>query len=109
AAHISLYMADQMFDLLHVASEIALRLYLTIGFIALSGLTVLAITSTDTMVRRLGGLRWRRLHQIVYVIAVLALIHFFQQTKLDVTVPTFAAGLFFLFVGYPVLGWWAGG
>ena len=37
-------------------------------------------------------LRWRRLHQLVYAIALLALIHYFQQTKADVTVPTFAAG-----------------
>ena len=55
AAHISLYLADQMFDLWKVASEIVLRLYLTIGFVALLGLTALAITSTDGMVRRLGG------------------------------------------------------
>ena len=63
--HISLYIADQMFDLIKVASEIVLRLYLTIGFTALVGLTVLAATSTDGMVRRLGGRRWLRLHQIV--------------------------------------------
>jgi methionine sulfoxide reductase heme-binding subunit len=77
-AHISLYCADQMFDLGKVVSEIALRLYLTIGFVALTGLSVLAATSTDGMVRRLGGQRWQRLHQVVYVIAFLALIHFFQ-------------------------------
>ena len=63
ATHISLYVADQMFDLWKVASEIALRLYLTIGFTALLGLTALAVTSTDGMVRRLGGKRWQRLAQ----------------------------------------------
>jgi len=94
ATHISLYVADQMFDLWKVASEIALRLYLTIGFTALLGLTALAVTSTDGMVRRLGGKRWQRLHNVIYVIGLLALIHYFQQTKADVSVPTFAAGLF---------------
>jgi sulfoxide reductase heme-binding subunit YedZ len=94
ALHISLYVLDQQFDLLKVASEIAKRIYLVIGFVALSGLTVLAITSTDRMVRRLGGMRWARLHQIVYVIAFLALIHYFQQTKADVSAPTLVAGLF---------------
>jgi len=84
AAHISLYVADQMFDLRKVASEIVLRLYLTIGFTALLGLTVLAITSTDGMVRRLGSKRWQRLHSAIYAIGLLALIHFFQQTKADV-------------------------
>jgi sulfoxide reductase heme-binding subunit YedZ len=100
AVHISLYVVDQKYDLLKVASEIALRLYLTIGFIALLGLTALAVTSTNGMVRRLGGMRWARLHQIVYVIGLLALIHFFQQTKADVWVPTFVAGLFTWMLGY---------
>jgi sulfoxide reductase heme-binding subunit YedZ len=105
AAHISLYVADQMFDLIKVASEIVLRLYLTIGFTALLGLTVLAATSTDGMARRLGGRRWLRLHQIVYAIALLALVHFFQQTKADVWVPTFFAGLFTWLMGYRLLVW----
>jgi sulfoxide reductase heme-binding subunit YedZ len=103
--HISLYIADQMFDLIKVASEIVLRLYLTIGFTALVGLTVLAATSTDGMVRRLGGRRWLRLHQIVYAIALLALIHFFQQTKADVWVPTFFAGVFTWLMGYRLMVW----
>ena len=82
-----------------------LRLYLTIGFVALLGLAVLAITSTDGMVRRLGGKRWQRLHQIVYVLSLLALIHFFQQTKADVWLPTFVAGLFGWLMGYRILIW----
>ena len=106
AVHILLYVTDQMFDLVKVATEIVLRLYLTIGFISLVGLTVLAITSTDGMVRRLGGLRWNRLHQIVYVIALLALIHFFQQTKADIWVPTFVASLFTWLMGYRFIIWW---
>ena len=105
AAHISLYIADQMFDLLKVASEIALRLYLTIGFVSLLGLGVLAVTSTDGMVRRLGGMRWQRLHQVLYVIVLLVLIHFFQQTKADVWVPTFVAGLVGWLMGYRLIVW----
>jgi sulfoxide reductase heme-binding subunit YedZ len=105
AAHISLYVVDQMFDLVKVVSEIGLRLYLTIGFTALLGLTLLASTSTDGMVRRLGPRRWQRLHQIVYVIGLLALIHFFQQTKADVWVPTFFAGVFTWLMGYRLMIW----
>lgn len=103
ACHICLYIADQRFNLVKVASEIALRLYLTIGFVALLGLTALAVTSTDAMVRRLGGRRWQVLHNIIYVIGLLALIHYFQQTKADVSVPTFVAGLFGWMVGYRLL------
>jgi sulfoxide reductase heme-binding subunit YedZ len=103
ACHILLFVGDQMFDLWKAASEIVLRLYLTIGFVALLGLTVLAATSTDGMVRRLGGKTWQRLHNIIYVIGLLALIHYFQQTKADVSVPTFAAGLFGWMLGYRLL------
>src|SRR5690242_21190809 len=53
-AHISLYTADEKFALGTVGSEIVLRIYLTIGFTALVGLGLLAATSTDGMVRRLG-------------------------------------------------------
>jgi sulfoxide reductase heme-binding subunit YedZ len=108
AAHLSLFVADQKFDLLHVAAEIAKRVYLVIGFTALLGLTALAATSTDAMVKRLGGLRWRRLHQLTYLIGLLALVHFFQQTKADVTVPTLYAGLFAWLMGYRLLAKWRG-
>jgi sulfoxide reductase heme-binding subunit YedZ len=101
--HISLYVADQMFDLAKVASEIAQRVYLTIGFATLLGLFALAVTSTDGMVRRLGGRRWQRLHSIVYGLGLLALIHYFQQTKADVSVPTFVAGLFGWMIAYRLL------
>ncbi len=106
AAHLALYIADQRFDLWKVSTEIALRVYLTIGFTAWLGFAALAVTSTDAMVRRLGGRNWRRLHQLVYLIALLALIHYFQQTKADVTVPTLTAGLFGWLMGYRFLTWW---
>jgi sulfoxide reductase heme-binding subunit YedZ len=108
AAHLALYIADQSYDLGKVAYEITHRWYLIIGGTAWLGLAALAATSTDAMVRRLGGLRWRRLHQAIYAIALLALIHYFQQTKADVTVPTFAAGLFGWLIAYRLVAWWQG-
>ena len=105
AAHLALYTADQGYDLGKVAYEITHRWYLIIGGTAWLGLAALAATSTDGMVRRLGGLRWRRLHQAVYAIALLALIHYFQQTKADVTVPTFVAGLFGWLMAYRLVAW----
>jgi sulfoxide reductase heme-binding subunit YedZ len=106
AAHLSLFSADQSYDLGKFVHEITHRVYLIIGATAWIGLAVLAATSTDGMVRRLGVLRWRRLHQIIYAIALLALIHYFQQTKADVTVPTFAASLFLWLIAYRLLAWW---
>jgi sulfoxide reductase heme-binding subunit YedZ len=108
AAHLALFFADQSYSVGKFIHEITHRVYLIVGAVAWIGLAALAVTSTDGMVRRLGGMRWRRLHQAIYAIALLALIHYFQQTKADVTVPTFAAGLFFWLIAYRVLAWWQG-
>lgn len=106
ATHLALFTADQSYDLGKVLHEISHRVYLIIGATAWLGLATLAATSTDGMVRRLGAQRWRRLHQAIYAIALLALIHYFQQTKADVTVPIFAASLFFWLIAYRLLAWW---
>ena len=107
-AHLALFFADQSYDFGKFIHEITHRVYLLVGAVAWIGLATLAATSTDGMVRRLGGPRWRRLHQAIYAIALLALIHYFQQTKADVTVPTFAAGLFLWLIAYRALAWWQG-
>jgi methionine sulfoxide reductase heme-binding subunit len=101
--HFCLYVVDQKLNIPHVASEIVLRIYLTIGFVGLLGLTAMAATSTDGMVRRMGGKNWRRLHKIVYGIGILAAIHFFMQSKLDVYEPTWMAGCLVWLLGYRIV------
>ena len=101
--HISLYVLDQHFDLIKVASEIVLRIYLTIGALALTGLIALAATSTDAAVRRLGSQRWNALHRCVYAIAPLAAVHFFIQSKLNIYEPTLMAGFLVWLLGYRIL------
>jgi len=103
AAHLTAFAADKAFDLGMVATEIVTRFYLTIGALALAGLTVLAATSTDRMVRRLGGRNWRRLHRLVYAIGILAAVHFFLQSKLNVAEPIVMAGLLSWLLGYRLL------
>ena len=103
--HIALYITDEKFDLIKVALEIVKRLYLTIGLIAWLGLLALAITSNDTMVKKLGAARWRRLHQITYGVAFLSLFHFFQQTKADFTLPATITGLFGWLMVYRLVAW----
>lgn len=100
--HLGLYTLNQHFDLAHAASEIILRIYLAIGFMAFCGLCVLGSTSTDGMIKRLGAARWARLHQFVYAIAVLATVHFFMQSKLDITQPIVMAGIFLLLLAYRI-------
>jgi sulfoxide reductase heme-binding subunit YedZ len=89
--HFSLYVIDQKFKLGVVASEIVLRIYLTIGFVALIGLIALGVTSTDAAIRRLGK-RWGTLHRAVYFIGILAIVHFTIQKKLDIYEPTLMIG-----------------
>jgi sulfoxide reductase heme-binding subunit YedZ len=105
ALHLTLYVSDQMFDLAKVTSEIVLRYYLTIGFTAWLGLAALAATSNDFMVRSLGGLRWRKLHWLVYPIALLGSIHYFMQSKLQVFEPTVMGGIFLWLMLYRLLHW----
>ena len=100
--HFALYIGDQNFNLVTVASEIVKRIYLTIGFIALCGLAALAATSTDKMVRRLGR-KWQGLHRLVYVICILGLIHYSMQSKLEQWEPTIADGIFVWLMGYRLL------
>jgi methionine sulfoxide reductase heme-binding subunit len=100
--HLVLYAADQKFDLVRVATEIVFRIYLAIGFTALVGLAVLGATSTDAAIRRLGR-TWTRLHRLVYAIGVLALAHYFLQSKIDVSKPVFWSGLFLALMGWRLM------
>jgi sulfoxide reductase heme-binding subunit YedZ len=98
--HISLYVLDQHFDLVKVASEIVLRIYLLIGALALTGLIALGSTSADAAIKRLGSQRWHALHRLVYGIALLAAVHFFMQSKLEIYQPVLMAGFLVWLLAY---------
>jgi sulfoxide reductase heme-binding subunit YedZ len=106
--HLALYVVQEKYDLAKIASEIVFRIYLTIGFVALIGLIALAATSTDGMIKRLGGERWNRLHKLVYPIAILGIIHFMMQTKVDITEGVMVAGFLFWLLGYRLIQRYAG-
>ncbi|MCX5494166.1 sulfoxide reductase heme-binding subunit YedZ [Kaistia dalseonensis] len=89
--HLVAYAGDLAWDIPKVASEIIARIYLAIGFIALIMLVPLAITSTNGMMKRMGGIQWRALHVLIYPIMALAAVHFFLQSKLGVTEPIVVA------------------
>jgi methionine sulfoxide reductase heme-binding subunit len=101
--HLGLYIIDQRLDLGHVVAEIAMRIYLTIGAVALIGLLALASTSSDRAVKQLGSASWNRLHRIVYLTAVLATIHFLLQVKADIWEPTLMAGFLLWLFGYRIV------
>jgi methionine sulfoxide reductase heme-binding subunit len=92
-AHFLIYVLDQKWNLLVVATEIIKRFYLTIGFVTLLMLVALAVTSTDGWQKRLRR-NWKRLHWLIYPAAFIAIIHFFIQSKVKIGEPAFTAGLF---------------
>ncbi len=92
--HLTLYAGHLAWDLLAVATEIATRIYLTLGFAVLAGLCVLGWTSTDGWQARLGR-RWGRLHAWVYLLAAGAVLHAFLQSKARADAAVFLAGCYF--------------
>ncbi len=101
--HLTLYTVDSRFNLGFVAHEILVRIYLTIGFTAILGLVALGVTSTDGMIKRMGPKAWNRLHALIYVIAPLAILHYYLQSKVDVTQPVLMSGFYFWLMGYRLM------
>lgn len=82
ALHVMSYVGlDLFFDMGLLVQEIVKRAYITVGMFALVILIALAVTSTDGMVRRLGGKRWRRLHMLVYPAAIAGVIHYYMMVR----------------------------
>jgi methionine sulfoxide reductase heme-binding subunit len=67
---------DHFFDLAEIGKDILKRPFITVGFGAFVLLIPLAVTSTNAMIRRLGGKQWQWLHRLVYLIAPLGILHF---------------------------------
>lgn len=90
---------DQSFGLGGMLEDVAKRAYITVGFAALVLLVPLAFTSTAGSIRRLGGKRWSQLHRLIYVIAVLGVIHYDWSVKSNKIKPfTYGTILFVLLV-----------
>jgi sulfoxide reductase heme-binding subunit YedZ len=98
--HFAVYLLlDQNGRLGALWQDVVKRPYITIGMLALLLLIPLAVTSTAKAQRRLGR-RWTRLHQLVYVIAILGVWHFWWQVKKDIRQPLLYAALLALLLGY---------
>jgi len=86
------FVLDQFFDWDEILKDIIKRPYITIGFSAYLMLVPLAVTSTNAMMRRLGK-RWAQLHQLIYVIAVCGILHYFWLVKADYLLPLVHAAI----------------
>jgi sulfoxide reductase heme-binding subunit YedZ len=94
------------FDVNAMAADIAKRRYITVGVAAWLLLLPLAATSTNWAIRKLGGMRWNRLHKLVYAAAVCGVIHYWWQVKPGVRTPlTITFVLAVLLLARPIQEW----
>lgn len=102
--HLGCYIAfDRFFVFTEITADIIKRPFITVGFAALVLMIPLAITSTRAAVMRLGGTRWQDLHRLVYVVAILAVLHFWWLVKRDVTEPLIYAAILAVLLGYRII------
>jgi methionine sulfoxide reductase heme-binding subunit len=78
---------DQLGNFSGILEDVAKRPFIAVGFLAWLILVPLAITSTAKMTKRLGAVKWKRLHRLAYVATVLGVVHFVWRVKKDVTEP----------------------
>jgi methionine sulfoxide reductase heme-binding subunit len=99
--HFTTYLwLDKFFDLHEIWADVAKRKFITVGFLAFVLLVPLAVTSTAGWIRRLGGKRWQRLHQLIYVSAMAGVVHYIWLVKADLRKPLEYAGVLTLLLGY---------
>jgi sulfoxide reductase heme-binding subunit YedZ len=104
ALHLITYVAfDRFFNLKSVPADILKRPFIAIGMTAFVLMIPLAITSTNEMVKRLGGRTWSLLHRIVYVAGVAAVVHYWMLVKSDTRLPLTFAFVLAVLLGYRVL------
>ena len=105
--HISSYIGlDQFFDWGEIWRDIVKRNYITVGMVNFIVLATLAATSTNAMVKRLGGKRWTKLHKLVYAAGILACFHFYMMRKGVQLEPIIYAGICAVLLSYRIAAAW---
>lgn len=92
--------ADADFDLTYMTKEVVKHRYILVGMLGFLLLVPLAITSTKGWIRRLGGARWNRLHQLVYPAAIAGTVHYLWAVKKDTFFPFVYLLVFAALLGY---------
>jgi sulfoxide reductase heme-binding subunit YedZ len=104
ALHLMTYVAfDRFFNLRTIPGDVAQRPFIAVGTAAFLLMLPLAITSTDRMVKQLGGKFWSRLHKLTYVAGAGAVLHYWMLVKSDTRIPLTFAFLLLVLLGYRLL------
>jgi len=102
--HLLTYVAfDRYFNLRSIPADVVKRPFITIGMAAFFLMVPLAVTSTNKMVKRLGGKRWRRLHKLVYLAGVGGVLHYWLLVKIDTRLPLTFAFILAVLLGHRLL------
>ncbi len=102
--HLTTYVwFDKFFDLRAAAQDIWKRPFIAVGMFSFFLMIPLAITSTNRMIKRLGGKRWSRLHQLVYFSAIGGVVHYWMLVKADIRQPLLFAVVLAVLLGYRLL------
>jgi sulfoxide reductase heme-binding subunit YedZ len=91
---------DKSLDLSAIVGDVWQRPFILVGMLAFTMLVPLAVTSTNGWVKRLGGKNWARLHKLIYVIAILGVVHFWIIVKSDVFYPALFGSVVVVLLGY---------
>jgi sulfoxide reductase heme-binding subunit YedZ len=103
---LSFFSLDRGFSISSTLTEMLKRKYLIVGSTALILMLPLAITSTNAMIKRLGGKRWRALHRLAYVAAICGVIHYYMQVKADVRQPLVFAAVLSVLLAWRLVVYW---
>lgn len=107
--HFSTYLVlDKFFDMSEIWKDVVKRRFITVGFTAFLLLIPLAITSTAGWIRRLGGKRWQALHRLIYLSAILAVIHYYWLVKSAVIRPLTYAAILAVLLLFRMVVWLTG-
>ena len=97
---------DRGFNVSGTLSEMVKRKYLIVGSTGLLVMVPLAVTSTNAMIKKLGGKRWRALHRLAYVAAIAGVLHYYMLVKADVRQPLAFATVLAILLGYRLVDSW---
>jgi sulfoxide reductase heme-binding subunit YedZ len=105
-AHLLAYFGlNLLFSLSALWADVLDRLYITLGMAAFVLLIPLAVTSTNGMIRRLGAMRWRLLHQLIYPLSMLVVLHHYFAEKGNQPGPLIHGAILAVLLGYRLYGW----
>lgn len=97
---ISYSIFDKSLSLSAIVSDTFQRPFIAVGMLAFSLMIPLAVTSTNAMIKRLGGKRWAKLHKLTYLIAIGGVLHFYLIVKSDIFYPAIFGLILTVLLGY---------